>query len=316
MDLTNMIPGGAGEEKTPQQQLSKEEYAAMKKQQREEVWAEVDAQAQAVFQNGDSLKGFLDFMAQCNTQKTPNLLLIYGQNPEATVVKSYDYWKKEHRSLKSGVHGYTYMVSTEYEKDGEMRTGYAIGKGFDISQMSGKPLEERPQRSMEELIHAVLKDQPVRMQIADNLPEGIQAQYIPKQRTVYVRNGMDENTTFHAVNRELACAALDQHDGNYARKKVNAQAYCAAYVIGKRYGAEVSGFQFGKVAEMQANGQKDPQELRGFLNDVRQAAYTIRNHMERNFGEQEQTFSKDDFSFEEPPKQAPKKEKKEKQPER
>ena len=27
----------------------------------------------------------------------------------------------------------------------------------------------------------------------------------------------------------------------------------------------------------QANGQKDPQELRGFLNDVRQAAYTIRN---------------------------------------
>ena len=88
---------------------------------------------------------------------------------------------------------------------------------------------------------------------------------------------------------------------------MNAQAYCAAYVIGKRY---------GKVAEMQANGQKDPQELRGFLNDVRQAAYTIRNHMERNFGEQEQTFSKDDFSFEEPPKQAPKKEKKEKQPER
>ena len=157
-----------------------------------------------------------------------------------------------------------------------MRTGYAISKGFDISQMSGKPLEERPQRSMEELIQAVLKDQPVRMQIADNLPEGIQAQYIPKQHTVYVRNGMDEHTTFHAVNRELACAALDQHDGNYARTKVNAQAYCAAYVIGKRYGAEVSGFQFGKVAEMQENGQKDPQELRGFLNDVRQAAYTIR----------------------------------------
>ena len=197
MDLTNMIPGGAGEEQAVEQRLSKEEYAAMKKQQREEVWAEVDAQAQAVFQNGESLKGFLDFMAQCNTQKTPNLLLIYGQNPQATVVKSYDYWKAENRSPKSGVHGYTYMVSTEYEKDGEMRTGYTISKGFDISQMSGKPLEERPQRSMEELIQSVLKDQPVRMQIADNLPEGIQAQYIPKQRTVYVRNGMDENTTFH-----------------------------------------------------------------------------------------------------------------------
>ena len=155
MDLTSMIPNGAGEEQAVEQRLSKEEYAAMKKQQREEVWAEVDAQAQAVFQNGESLKGFLDFMAQCNTQKTPNLLLIYGQNPQATVVKSYDYWKAENRSPKSGVHGYTYMVSTEYEKDGEMRTGYTISKGFDISQMSGKPLEERPQRSMEELIQSV-----------------------------------------------------------------------------------------------------------------------------------------------------------------
>ena len=71
----------------------------MKKQQREEVWAEVDTQAQAVFQNGESLKGFLDFMAQCNTQKTPNLLLIYGQNPQATVVKSYDYWEKEKNTV-------------------------------------------------------------------------------------------------------------------------------------------------------------------------------------------------------------------------
>ena len=53
MDLTNMIPGGAGEEQAVEQRLSKEEYAAMKKQQREEVWAEVDAQAQAVFQNGE-----------------------------------------------------------------------------------------------------------------------------------------------------------------------------------------------------------------------------------------------------------------------
>ena len=42
-----------------------EEYAAMKKQQREEVWAEVDAQAQAVFQNGDSLKGCLLYTSRC-----------------------------------------------------------------------------------------------------------------------------------------------------------------------------------------------------------------------------------------------------------
>ena len=69
MDLTNMILGGAGEEQAPEQRLSKEEYAAMKKQQREEVWAEVDAQAQAVLQNGESLKGFLDFTDRIRRQR-------------------------------------------------------------------------------------------------------------------------------------------------------------------------------------------------------------------------------------------------------
>ena len=58
-------------------------------------------------------------------------------------------------------------------------------------------------------------------------------------------------TTFHAVNRELACARLDQHDGNYRREKVNAQAYCATYVVGKYYGIDVSGFNLGAVAGMQ-----------------------------------------------------------------
>ncbi len=96
------------------------------------------------------------------------------------------------------------MISTEYEKDGEMRRGYTIGKGFDISQMTGKPLEERPQRSLTELVGVVLKDQSVRVQIEDDLPDKVQAQYNPRYRTIYIRNGMSEVTTFHALNRELA----------------------------------------------------------------------------------------------------------------
>ena len=300
MDLTNMISNGTEETQVPEQKLTKEEYAAKKQQEREEVWAEVDAQAQDVFQKGEKLKGFLDFMAECNTQRTPNLLLIYGQRPDSKVVRSYERWREEHRSVRAGEHGMTYMISTEYEKDGETRRGYTIGKGFDISQMTGKPLEERPQRTLPELIEAVLKDQPVRVQIEDTLPEGIQAQYNSRYRTVFIRNGMSEVTTFHALNRELACAAMDQHTGTYSRQKVSAQAYCAAYVIAKRYGVDVTGFNLERIAQMQEYGKKDPQELRNFLNDIRQASYTIRNHVERNFGAKEQEFTTDEFAIADP----------------
>ena len=281
------------EDQNSEQKLSKEEYAALKKQEREETWMQIDGQAQSVFKDGASLQKFLDFMTgQYNMPKVPNLLLLYSQNPEVKLVK--------------------------YEKDGEMRSGYAISKGYDITQTKGRPLEERPQRDIHTLLEAVLKNQNIRLQIADNLPDKIQAQYIPNQRTIYIRNGMSEITTFHAINRELACAALDQHDGNYARNRVNAQAFCATYILGKRYGVDVSGFDLEKVAGIQEHGQKDPQELRLFLNDVRTAAYGIRGHIERNLREPEQQFvTEDTFTVGESEKKSPDKGKKSKnEPER
>ena len=42
MDLTDMISGGTEEQQVPEQKLTKEEYAAKKQQEREEVWAEVE----------------------------------------------------------------------------------------------------------------------------------------------------------------------------------------------------------------------------------------------------------------------------------
>ena len=318
MDLTGMIQNPV-EDQNLEQKLSKEEYAALKKQEREETWMQIDGQAQSVFQDGASLQKFLDFMAgQYNMPKVPNLLLLYSQNPEVKLVKSFDEWKHDRRSLRTGVHGYTYIIDTKYEKDGEMRSGYAISKGYDITQTKGRPLEERPQRDIHTLLEAVLKNQNIRLQIADNLPDKIQAQYIPNQRTIYIRNGMSEITTFHAINRELACAALDQHDGNYARNRVNAQAFCATYILGKRYGVDVSGFDLEKVAGIQEHGQKDPQELRLFLNDVRTAAYGIRGHIERNLREPEQQFvTEDTFTVGESEKKSPDKGKKSKnEPER
>ena len=318
MDLTGMIQNPV-EDQNSEQKLSKEEYAALKKQEREETWMQIDGQAQSVFKDGASLQKFLDFMTgQYNMPKVPNFLLLYSQNPEVKLVKSFDEWKHDRRSLRTGVHGYTYIIDTKYEKDGEMRSGYAISKGYDITQTKGRPLEERPQRDIHTLLEAVLKNQNIRLQIADNLPDKIQAQYIPNQRTIYIRNGMSEITTFHAINRELACAALDQHDGNYARNRVNAQAFCATYILGKRYGVDVSGFDLEKVAGIQEHGQKDPQELRLFLNDVRTAAYGIRGHIERNLREPEQQFvTEDTFTVGESEKKSPDKGKKSKnEPER
>ncbi len=299
MDLSQYLQNGEENQAEPEQQLSKEEYAALKKQQREEVWGEVDSKAQEVFQNGESLKGFLNFMAQCKPQKAANLLLLYGQNPEIRQVKTFDGWKRERKTLRPGVHGYTFIADQNYEKDGEIRQGYVITKAYDISQIRTKPPEPPEPKPIQVLLGALLKNPETKVSIGDQLPEKVQAQYIPRQRTIFARNGMSEEVTFHAINREMACAAMDSHDGTYSRTAVSPQAFCAAYVLAQKYGVNNSGFQFDKVCEMQEYGKKDPQELRAFIGNVKNAVYTVSRHIDRNLGQPEQEFTADEFAVSE-----------------
>lgn len=53
MDLNKFMPGEREPAPEGYSRMSKEEYAAAKRQEREEVWSEIDAQAKAVFKNGD-----------------------------------------------------------------------------------------------------------------------------------------------------------------------------------------------------------------------------------------------------------------------
>ena len=308
MDLTKFL--GQDSQEQSAQRLSKEEYAAQKKQEREEIWGMIDGKAQEVFQNGDSLKGFLDFMGQCKPQRTDNLFLLYAQNPKIRQVKTFEKWKEEGKVVKTGSKGYNFIVGQEYEKDGVIQQGYSIQKAYDISQIRTKQPEEAEPKPMDQLMEALLMDSEVRIQIADNLPDKVQAQYIPNKRTIYVRNGMSENATFHSISRELAYASLDHHDGSYSRAGAAAQAYCAAYVTAQKYGVDVSGFSFDKVCEMQAFGQKDPKELRSFIQDVKSAAYSIGKQVDRNLGKSEQEFMPDEFAVPEEKTEKPGKSKK------
>ena len=64
----------------PESQYSKEEYAAMKKAEREAVWAQVDTRMGEVFADAPALQGFLDFMSQCRGS-LPNQLLLSSNRP-------------------------------------------------------------------------------------------------------------------------------------------------------------------------------------------------------------------------------------------
>ena len=151
----------------------------------------------------------------------------------------------------------------------------------------------------------MVEQSPVQLAISDQLPQGVQAQYVPKQHTIFVRNGMDETTTICAIAREQAHASFDTVGSGYYRQAYAAQSYCAAYVVAQRCGLDTSAFRFDKVCESCA--QMTPEEKRGFISDVKRAAYSIGRDIQRSFRDLEQTVQPDEFSVEtQKPAKAPK----------
>ena len=200
------------------------------------------------------------------------------------------------------------------KEDGTIGNGYTITKAYDISQTRGPKVLPPQQHLPEEIIAAMVENSPVPLAISDQLPQGVQAQYIPKQHTIFVRNGMDETATICAIAREQAHAGFDAVGSGYYRQAYAAQAYCAAYVAAQKFGLDTSAFHFDKVcqsyAEMKADGK------RGFLGDVKRAAYSINRDIQRSFREIEQTIQPDEFSVEASKPAKASKTKAEKEPER
>ena len=183
----------------------------MKKAEREEIWDRVNAQAEEVFRDDESMRGFLNFMAQCTPQSTRNLLLLYEQDPSITQPRTSDRWKEAGRTVYGSAEGYLFFADQEYQrKDGTRGSGYVITKAYDISQTRGPRLIPPAKHLPEEIIAAMIERSPVPLAISDQLPQGVEAQYVPKQRTIYVRNGMNETATICAVAREQAPDSIRQ----------------------------------------------------------------------------------------------------------
>ena len=70
MDLNKYL----NETAAPETQYSKEEYAAMKKAEREAVWVQVDARMGEVLADAPALQKFLNFMPRLSARSHPSIV--------------------------------------------------------------------------------------------------------------------------------------------------------------------------------------------------------------------------------------------------
>lgn len=234
----------------------------------------------AVATDGQAFQQYLDVQSRFDRYTANNALLIMAQK-----IGDYGYWRDQGAYVKRQERNNPILImepGKEYEReDGSTGTYYNAKKVYDISQTNARDRlqQAQPEITDAQLVRAVVNNPPVAIVAAepDQMPEDKGALFEPEESCIYVRKGMSAQEIFRSVTPELALAGFADGDKNYDRNEDAFHAYCASYLLCKKYGVDTQGFDFTHAPEFFEG--MEPQEVRGELSKVRDAAGDISSRM-------------------------------------
>ncbi|MDR1616003.1 MAG: ssDNA-binding domain-containing protein [Syntrophomonadaceae bacterium] len=263
-------------------QLSKDDYAAKKKAEREEIFNLSDDTAMGVSCDSEKFRQYLDLHSRFDRYSVVNTLLILAQKADSSRLGDFDHWKKQGGFVKPGQTAISILEPQSYVKDdGTPGTGYNIKKVFDVSQVDTRKIRAlaTPAASYSErqLLSALISKAPVKITGVDELPGGLGAMTDPETGGISVRKGMEFADTFMCVARELSNADLTTGPDTQADPRFSA--YSAAYLLCKKYGVDTQNFDFSNAPSV-FDGM-NAQAVKAELSQIRDVAENISERMAR-----------------------------------
>ena len=281
------------------QNLSNEEYAAMKRAERDDIFTLSDDIAMEVSSDSSKFQDYLNVQSKFDRYSAVNALLILAQNPDATRLGNFDYWKDKGGYIKPDEKSISILEPQEYtKKDGTPGVGYNIRKVFDISQINQrkmKPEPKPPNFDRETLFSALIKKAPSLITPVDSIPSTVPDNMRnefggasdPQTGEIYIQRGMEFRDAFAAVAVELAYAETVNDISDVAEPRFTA--HCAAYLLCEKYGVDTKNFSFDDAPGTFENtpdldSSKDnsrPQTIKYELSKIRNAAEGVASRVER-----------------------------------
>jgi len=266
------------EEKTPESSVAdgtpKPDFKEVQKKNREEAYAIANNAVENIASNSEAFRAYLDVQSRFKFFSVNNALLVQAQMPQATQLREFNEWKKDGVQIQAGSKGIWLMKAGKpyTGRDGKTYTPHNAHKVFDVSQTNAKPAPA-VQFDGKLVLRALLHKSPVKI-VATEEPIG-GARYMPESKEIQVQRGMDVPDLIRTVSMELAKAQLDKSgQGDPFR------AYCASYMLCKRYGIDVSAYNFDNLPE--AFSSLDGKAMRKELNTIKDALGAMDKRMYAN----------------------------------
>lgn len=280
--------------------------------------------------DSDNYKNFLEGISHFNNYSVRNIQLIKAQLPEASMVASFNEWKKRNGHVNKGEKAlYVQAPVTIIKKDADGKPVINADTGeketftyfkpvpvFDISQVSpveGKELDlpkmggAIPSQINKEYYQNVYRSLRDISQKENGIPirfrelEKSDGFYSPKTNEITIKKGMTYEQTLSTLIHEMAHSELhnkksltERFEGKLTRSSKELQAESVAYVVSNHLGFDTSNDSFAYLASW----SQEPdglENLKAQLEIVQEEASSLMKRIDKHLEKyQNLTVSKDE----------------------
>ena len=241
---------------------------------------------------------YLNTMAKFHNYSVNNSMLIYFQNPDATLVQGYKAWQtKFKRQVKKGEKAIKILAPCPHtttraikDEDGNDAVevinwmGFRVVNVFDISQTEGEEIKglsiakqlDGKVKGFKTLFAKLKKFSPVPIGFED-IKGGSNGYFSLLEKRIAIKDGMSQQQTIKTTIHEIAHALLHDlangEEKDADRHTAEVQAESIAYTVCAYLGIDTSDYSFGYVTGWSTG--KETKELIESMEVIRKTANTI-----------------------------------------
>lgn len=239
---------------------------------RQEIYNTMERMAVIVGNDGEKFKEYLNIQSAFVKYSVGNSLVILEKQPNATQIKDKASWNEKGIELNSGAKG----INILEPKASNNITYYNPKTVYEISETNSKEIKQTIKYGDRLLLEALLHNCTVPRKAVEQLPNGtIGSEYDKDNNILYVCKNMDRETLFQTLSQEMGnIELLNEEDSNMK----NFISYCTSYMICKKYGIDVSNFNFDNLPQ-EISSQEDGKGIRKELEKIRSTFEKVNSRM-------------------------------------
>lgn len=255
---------------------NKDSWIEQKNKDRQDIYDSMNRMTLIISNDSNKFQEYLNVQSRFVKHSVGNCLIILEKAPDSTQIKDKKSWNEKGIELKDNPK--SIKILEPHKNNGKIY--YNPKEVYDISETNAQNQDIVINYDDRKLLHALLHKCYVPRKSVDKLQDGtIGSLYDKQENILYVCKNMDRELFFQTLCQEIGSIEMKDEEDS---KIKSFRSYCISYMLCKRYGIDVSSFNFRNLPNEIAS-QKEFKQIRAELEKIRDNFENINSRISEYF---------------------------------